>query len=207
MQEQLDSNINSFIMAKDRARKLIQMDTNGTLGQIKQKAISEGKVSYSPNGDVMAQSIDEYRPYNNSAIPTNIKSKSKLPTEIIESFKKQPSPTDYQGSVLDMVQQASGGKIFSEEKHVTVEQPTNKQPIVQSNIDYSMIKMIVEDCMRKYTSALKKSILSESKINENVGTLQAMKIGDKFSFITSDGDLYEAKLTFIKNMNTKKGGK
>ena len=67
--------------------------------------------------------------------------------------------------------------------------------------------MIVEDCMRKYTSALKKSILSESKINENVGTLQAMKIGDKFSFITSNGDLYEAKLTFIKNMNTKKGGK
>ena len=117
------------------------------------------------------------------------------------------SPTDYQGSVLDMVQQASGGKIFSEEKHIAVEQPTNTQPIVQSNIDYSMIKMIVEDCMRKYTSALKKSILSESKINENVGTLQAMKIGDKFSFITSNGDLYEAKLTFIKNMNTKKGGK
>ena len=29
MQEQLDNNINSFIMAKDRARKLIQMDTNG----------------------------------------------------------------------------------------------------------------------------------------------------------------------------------
>lgn len=207
MQEQLDSNINSFIMAKDRARKLIQMDTNGTLGQIKQKAISEGKMSYSPNGDVMTQSIDEYRPHNSGAIPTNIKSKSKLPTEIIESFKKQPSPTDYQGSVLDMVQQASGGKIFSEENHITVEQPTNTQPIVQSNIDYSMIKMIVEDCMRKYTSALKKSILSESKINENVGTLQAMKIGDKFSFITSDGDLYEAKLTFIKNMNTKKGGK
>ena len=129
-----------------------------------------------------------------------------MPTEIIESFKKQPSPTDYQGSVLDMVQQASGGKIFSEEKHRTIEQTTNTQPIVQSNIDYSMIKMIVEDCMRKYTSALKKSILSESKTNENVGTLQAMKIGDKFSFITSNGDLYEAKLTFIKNMNTKKGG-
>lgn len=208
MQEQLDNNINSFIMAKDRARKLIQMDTNGTLGKIKQKAISEGKMSYSENGEVVAQNIEEYRTQNNNnVIPSNIKSKSKLPTEIIESFKKQPSPTDYQGSVLDMVQQASGGKMFSEEKHITVEQPTNTQPIVQSNIDYSMIKMIVEDCMRKYTSALKKSILSESKINENVGTLQAMKIGDKFSFITSNGDLYEAKLTFIKNMNTKKGGK
>ena len=165
-------------------------------------------MSYSENGEVVTQNIEEYRTQNNNnVIPSNIKSKSKLPTEIIESFKKQPSPTDYQGSVLDMVQQASGGKMFSEEKHITVEQPTNTQPIVQSNIDYSMIKMIVEDCMRKYTSALKKSILSESKINENVGTLQAMKIGDKFSFITSNGDLYEAKLTFIKNMNTKKGGK
>ena len=208
MQEQLDSNINSFIMAKDRARKLIQMDANGTLGQIKQKAISEGKMSYSENGEVVTQNIEEYRTQsNNNTIPTIIKSKSKLPTEIIESFKKQPSPTDYQGCVVDMGQQASGGKIFSEEKHRTVEQTTNTQPIVQSNIDYSMIKMIVEDCIRKYTSALKKSILSESKTNENVGTLLAMKIGDKFSFITSNGDLYEAKLTFIKNMNTKKGGK
>ena len=90
MQEQLDNNINSFIMAKDRARKLIQMDTNGTLGKIKQKAISEGKMSYSENGEVVTQNIEEYRTQNNNnVIPSNIKSKSKLPTEIIESFKKQ----------------------------------------------------------------------------------------------------------------------
>ena len=60
--------------------------------------------------------------------------------------------------------------------------------------------------MRKYTSALKKSILNESKNADTNGTLKAMKVGDKFSFITDNGDLYEAKLTFIKNLN-KKGEK
>ena len=29
------------------------------------------------------------------------------------------------------------------------------------------------------------------------------KIGDKFTFVTNDGDLYEAKLTFVKNINKK----
>ena len=44
-------------------------------------------------------------------------------------------------------------------------------------------------------------------IENNNLNITVPKIGDKFSFITSNGDLYEAKLTFIKNMNTKKGGK
>ena len=57
--------------------------------------------------------------------------------------------------------------------------------------------------MRKYSSALKKTIINESKTTSNEGTLKAMKVGDKFSFITDNGDLYEAKLTFIKNINKK----
>ena len=64
-----------------------------------------------------------------------------------------------------------------------------------------MIKMIVEDCMKKYTSALKKSMINESKNSDD--SLKAMKIGDKFSFITKNGDLYEAELKFVKNINKK----
>ena len=203
MTEQLDSNINSFILAKDRARKLIQMDANGTLGKVKQKAINENKITYSTNGDVNVAPMDVDQPTQYNEVPNNFKSKSKLPTEILESFKKNPpSAQQQQGSVLDMLQQRSGGQIFKEEKQPIMEQP---QPSTTANVDYSMIKMIVEECMRKYTTALKKSILSENKNNETCGTLQAMKIGDKFSFITSNGDLYEAKLTFVKNINTKKG--
>jgi hypothetical protein len=74
---------------------------------------------------------------------------------------------------------------------------------VNASVDYSMIKMIVEESVRKYTSALKKSILSEAKQSQNNDTLKALKIGDKFTFVTDNGDLYEAKLTFVKNINKK----
>jgi hypothetical protein len=211
MQEQLDGSINAFIMAKDRARKLIQMDANGTLDKVKRKALAEDKMSYGADGIVTnnnySQSNQTFTTEQNQ-IPNSIKTKSKLPTEILESFKKNPSYDTYQGSVLDEIQKVSGGKVFTEQNIVKDEIPT--QHAVTQNIDYSMIKMIVEECMRKYTSALKKTIMTESKnnLNESNGTIQALKIGDKFSFITNNGDLYEAKLTFIKNINSnKKGGK
>ena len=66
-----------------------------------------------------------------------------------------------------------------------------------------MIKMIVEDCMRKYSSALKKHILTENKTTQDSGTLQAMKIGNKFSFIDSKGNLYEATLKKVKKLDIK----
>jgi hypothetical protein len=109
------------------------------------------------------------------------------------------------GSVLDnlKIQPKQTKKIVNEQ----IMQPQQ----ISSNIDYSLIKTIVEDCVKKYSSALKKSILNESKelMKENVGTLQAMKLGNKFSFVDDEGNLYEAKLTFIKNLNENKnkGGK
>jgi len=63
--------------------------------------------------------------------------------------------------------------------------------------------MIVEDCMRKYTSALKKQILSENKTTQDNVTLQAMKIENKYNLIDSKGNLYEATLKKIKNINEK----
>ena len=99
--------------------------------------------------------------------------------------------------------------MYKEETKSQTQQPQKQivettQSTNNSNVDYSMIKMIVEECMRKYVGSLKKTILNESKSNSS-DELQAMKIGDKFSFITKNGDLYEAELKFIKNLNNKKG--
>ena len=146
--------------------------------------------------------------------------KSKLPVEILESFKSKQIDTTLlnggmgksNGSVLDQLNILTNGKVLQEE---TIQKPQQKQivqetvqvqPQITSTVDYSMIKMIVEDCMRKYTSALKKQILSESKTTQDSGTLQAMKIGNKFSFIDSKGNVYEATLTKKGNIN-EKGGK
>lgn len=221
----VDENISRFINAKDRARKLIQMDANGTLDNIKKNAMEEGKISYGENGDVNTTIIEhntqnDLNKYNNAPIQDFKINKSKLPLEILESFKSKQIDTSLlnggmtksNGSVLDQLDVLTNGQILQQE---TIQKPQKKQivqenikvqPQVTTNIDYSMIKMIVEDCMRKYTSALKKQILNESKTTQDVGTLQAMKIGNKFSFIDSKGNIYEATLTKKGNIN-EKGGK
>jgi hypothetical protein len=151
------------------------------------------------------------QPINGFGINQNSIKNTNLPSEIFESMTKNVIDTkplssglpELGGSVLDNlnIKPKQTKKIVNEQ----IMQPQQ----ISSNIDYSLIKTIVEDCVKKYSSALKKSILNESKeMTENKnGTLQAMKIGEKFCFIDNEGNLYEAKLTFIKNINTKKGGK
>ena len=207
---QLDSNINRFMLAKERAKRLIQMDNNGSLDKIKRKAINEGKMSYNEDGSVTLQQ-DNNTPHNTYPNNNFINTKSKLPTEIIESFKTlQINPNyGYNGneSILDKVNAESGGKLFENNdikndspKEVTV------TPNINQQIDYSMIKMIVEDCLRKQLSAIKKTMISENVNKTNDGnTIKAMKLGNKFSFITENGDIYEAKLKYISNINKNSG--
>lgn len=220
----VDENISRFMNAKDRARKLIQMDANGTLDEVAHNAKSEGKISYNEEGLVDTTIMEhttsrDLSQYNNVQPQDFHINKSKLPTEILESFKSKQIDTTLlnggmeksNGSVLDQLNMLTNGKVLQEE---TIQKPQRKQivqetvqtqmqPQVTANVDYSMIKMIVEDCMRKYTSALKKQILSENKTTQESGTLQAMKIGNKFSFIDSKGNVYEATLRKIKNINEK----
>jgi hypothetical protein len=196
-----EDNIKRFMEAQSRAKKIIQMDVNGGLkkyeGQAKQLAES------SFNDDAV-QSTPNIA-YNE---PTISKTNSKLPKEILESFKNKQIDTTPLGfgtntSILDEINYKTQGQLFNQQK--PKQQTVTEQKNIQtqtSNVDYSMIKMIVEDCMKKYTSSLKKSIINESKNNDDI--LKAMKIGDKFSFITNNGDLYEAELKFIKNINKKK---
>lgn len=219
----VDENISRFINAKDRARKLIQMDANGTLDEVKKNAESNGKLSYDSEGYVNSTIMEQnsipkdLNQYNNIQPQDFHINKSKLPIEILESFKSKQIDTTLlnggmgksNGSVLDQLDMLTNGKVLQQEniqkpqQKQIVQETIQVQPQVTSTVDYSMIKMIVEECMRKYTSALKKQILSESKSTQESNTLQAMKIGNKFSFIDSKGNLYEATLKKIKNINEK----
>ena len=220
-------NMNRFLAIKDKARKLIQMDSSGALDKIASEAARNGRMSMNegiepvaqpPQGvtyqQPMSQPMPQYMP--NMGMTNNA---SKLPSAILESFKEKQIDTSVmglstQGSVLDRINFNTQGGLFESPKPqptVQTQAPVTEvklvteqvQPTVSANVDYSMIKMIVEECVRKYTSALKKSIINESKNADTSGTLKAMKVGDKFSFITENGDLYEAKLTFVKNLNKK----
>ena len=71
-----------------------------------------------------------------------------------------------------------------------------------SNIDYSLIKTIVEDCMRKYAASITKKILNESKsLQENSESqVKLMRIGERFTMLDDEGNLYEATLKFKKKI-------
>ena len=179
----VDENISRFMNAKDRARKLIQMDANGTLDEVKKNAESNGKLSYDSEGYVNSTIMEQnstpkdLNQYNNIQPQDFHINKSKLPVEILESFKSKQIDTTLlnggmgksNGSVLDQLDMLTNGKVLQQEnvqkpqQKQIVQETVQVQPQVTSTVDYSMIKMIVEDCMRKYTSALKKQILSENK--------------------------------------------
>lgn len=216
-------NMNRFLAIKDKARKIMQMDRSGELDKIRDNAARSGKLSMNEGIEPSAEmpmnaypqtpQMSQMPQYVPQTQPMMGVGSSKLPSAILESFKNKQIDTSVMGlsttgSVLDRINFNTQGALFEQtqpkqevkEVKVVTEQT---QPTVSTSVDYSMIKMIVEECMRKYTSALKKTIINESKTASNEGTLKAMKVGDKFSFITDNGDLYEAKLTFIKNINKK----
>ena len=208
MSDLQDNQLASLKNITDRARTLINMDANGSLNKIAKTMAQEGKLSYSEGGQTLQSTVSS-RTNDNAAImqsiPPKLKQKSKLPSAILESFSKTPinvnsvnDPLSNGNSVLDALDQLATQN--SQKESIIKEQsiPTT----TNGPIDYSIVKMIVEDCMKKYANSIKKSIINESKNNaDSNNTLQAMKIGNKFSFITNTGDLYEAKLKFIKNIN------
>jgi hypothetical protein len=217
----VQDNLNRFNSVKDRARQLIQMDAKGEIDKVKKKAQNEGKIKVSQNTDGEFVGVDttimEKKSYGNmSQLPPINNSMNGLPQEIMESFKNKRINvgSDYPtngGSILDELNVITATSPVSTPKHNINEQQqyyttnTATGPItIPQQIDYSIIKVIVEDCIKKYTSALKKSILNESKNNSQNGSeIQAIKLGDKFSFVTDNGDLYEAKLEFKKNIRKK----
>ena len=103
------------------------------------------------------------------------------------------------GSVLDtfVPQQPSAPKQPVNE--IRYEQPRyNPQPTNNNGIDYTIIKAIVEECIKRNMEEIKQNILSES-------TLKTVKLanGNKIQLVDNKGNLYESTLTFKKNIAKK----
>lgn len=199
--ENLDPNIQRFAQSAVAAKRLMQMESNGTLDKVKTEAERSGRFSYDVNGQVNMNITES----TNRPIQTSNKisqSGMKLPKEILESMTTNPiGQTTPTSSILDELNLATNGELLNQPQQITEQQTVSPMPI-SSTIDYSMIRMICEETMRKYISSLKKSMLNESK-NSDSNTLKAMKIGDKFSFVTNNGEIYEAKLEYKGNINKK----
>ena len=129
-----------------------------------------------------------------------------LPKEIVEAFKQNPidngSLDASNISTNDEVQEVK--QIMKNSNNLPTQNVINEQ--TTNGVDYGLIKTIIESAVKKYANALNKRIISENKSTAkgNISELKAMKIGNKFSFISENGDIYEAKLVYKGNIKDKK---
>lgn len=123
-----------------------------------------------------------------------------LPKAIYESLVD--NPLDYSDEMDELF---SNGKLIKEAEK---KKKIIKEDNIQSNqpIDYSLIKMIIEDTVSKQIEKLQLKMLKENKSNNNLLTTMRLK-DNKFNFLTANGDLYEAELKFIKNIRDKNNNK
>jgi len=137
---------------------------------------------------------------NNVVAPT-IKN-NRLPKEIIESFSKNYISQDAFNPNMSVLETMGiEGDPLKEEAQMNNNNHNNISSSPVQKIDYELIKNIVEGAVKKYINALGKKMLTENKNQDNDGIKAVQFTGDKFKFVTKEGNLYEAKLTFIKNIN------
>lgn len=117
-----------------------------------------------------------------------------LPKEILESFSNNyidQSALDPDRPVLDRIGITNGTQQITE-----TYQPVQK-PTGNGNVDYELIKSIVESAVKKYVNALGKKMLTENKDND----LAMIQIGDKkINVVSKNGNIYEAELKFLRNI-------
>ena len=193
--------------ALGKASKLMSMDKNGTISKIAESKRDSINTSLN-DSTVSTESMMTARPQRNmTEVPRNVN--SNIPRAIVESFSKNPidpsmisSIGGSSNSVLDTIGiQEQARTVQPQNTSSTIQEQHTVQTQVQG-IDYPMIRTIVEDIVRKYTSSLSKKMLSESK--GSVNELTTMTLGKSFKFLDRQGNIYEATLKKIGNINNKK---
>jgi hypothetical protein len=201
-----------FLEVQARAKTIIDMDNKGLLEKYKNKTMDgfdretgefiEENFAPTPSTSTMTRQPQQM-------VNQGMMGGSKLPKEIMMSMKNNPISIQNSGfgenvSVLDSIMP----KQMLEQQTVS-NKPTIKEETmtpIQTNIDYSLIKTIVEDCVKKSIGALKKSLLTENicQTNNTNNDAVIIRLGEGFKFVTKSGDIYAATgLKKIGNVNTK----
>lgn len=144
--------------------------------------------------------------------------KSKMPTAILESIMSNPlnlsmDGLDYDDNIIsentqnrtkEIIMKLEANDLHSKNYVKTsTSQPTSLQPIINeskglytptSNYDdlYNIIDNILEEKLKKYTSA----IINESRNQGNSPSLKIMKLGESFTFMDDDNNVYECKMIY-----------
>lgn len=225
-EQQQQINTQKFLEAQERARKLISMDAKNEISKGK-KASYQPTMSQSMGLNESSVSYEDYNDYESNEpqylteeqmlamhnqriqkpiVQGNI-TNTKLPSAILQAFKENPIDTSVLESNMGMESQTSvldALKIKPKQKQVIVENTVSQQPQPTTMVDYSLIRTIVEESVKKYVGSLKKSLLNENKQQSTDDNMVLMKIGESFKFVTKNGDIFEARLVKKGNINEKK---
>lgn len=206
--------------ALGKASRLMNMESSGEISKIAKSKRDSINSSLNEEVNVVPQTTNQ--PMQQPMMQAPIKNgniNSNVPSIIRESFQKNPIDMSIlgQGSVLDTIgiknqnrrnmnEQASSADNSPLDDFVNRgSQPHSmtQESINGGQIDYPMIRTIVEDIVRKYTSSLSKKMLNESS-NGRLNELTTFTVGKSFKFLDKQGNIYEATLKKIGNINNKK---
>lgn len=204
--------------ALGKASRLMNMESSGEISKIAKSKRDSINSSLNEEVNVVPQTANQPMMMQEATIK-NWNINSNVPSVIRESFQKNPIDMSMlgQGSVLDTIgvknqnRRSVNEQISSTDNsqfNDFVKRENQSRPIVQEStnggqIDYPMIRTIVEDIVRKYTSSLSKKMLNESS-NGKLNELTTFTVGKSFKFLDKQGNIYEATLKKIGNINNKK---
>lgn len=169
---------------------------------------NNNKNGYDPNPDSYTDSDSWDSLYLSK--PTNMSSKndelaygndevmnSNLPRHIKESLARQQIDMNSNISIVDELGLGAIKRPVQEQTRPQVQK--TQQPVLNTatNVDYSIIKAIFNECLREYFD--NKQQLNESASLQTIG-LQNGNI----SLVDNKGNIYKAKLEKIGNKNDKK---
>lgn len=220
MAKQADPNKVAVLQsAMSRASKLMKLESNGTLDKI--ASANQGRINESlidTTGGITTQSMmttarnrQTQAPMASGAMGMGAEN---VPSVIRESFMSNPIDTSalYQGLgdgkdvsfITEMIQPKQKVSTPSAQEIRQIVNEGVPQQQASQQIDYPMIRTIVEEIVRKYAVSLKNKIISENK--EAPTTLNTLTIGKNFKFLDNSGNIYECTMKKIGNINDKKRG-
>ena len=207
--------------AMSKAKKLMQLESNGTLDKIA-SAHKDG-ISASLDGGMMTEELMTTSRDRNKQGPIISREMGEnahnVPAAIREAF--MANPIDDSALYDALGEQGDGRSLsfltegMSPKQQVVAPQNVRQlvnegmgtqqyvqQPQVSQQIDYPMIRTIVEEIVRKYAVSLNKKIISEGKQTTN--EVNTIALGDTFKFLDKQGNIYECTMKKIGNINNKK---
>lgn len=212
--------------AMSRAAKLMKLESNGTIDKIASDPSFRANIDTSLDGGVAINELMSTSRDRNTQAPQITRqmgeNANNVPQAIREAFMNNPidesdlySAFGEQGDGRSLSFLTEGIKPKQEivkpqnVRNIVNEGMVNAQPQMQTaqQIDYPMIRTIVEEIVRKYAFSLKNKILNENKQTNGINEVNTIVFGKTFKFLTENGDIYQCTMKKVSNINDMKKNK